>query len=201
MHGRARSLVHTTQSRPAGDSRAGRSPRRPLTNKNIRLRPSFVALYMVIWCLSACPGYTVESSVLCLWVAYAYECVWTLRRYCLYVTLNTAYSHCSLSHCTARPAPSGELPTETRVERRAHRRATDRAPFCFSIWISGFRASRLMFRVDRVGRSGHRDPCSRRSVRSEVGFLPFAIAWGPPRAHPRHCACRGEIGKKQRVML
>jgi hypothetical protein len=37
---------------------------------------------MVIWCLSACPGYTVESSVLCLtWVRLltCYECVWTVR--------------------------------------------------------------------------------------------------------------------------
>ena len=141
------------QSRPAGDSRAGRSPRRPLINKNIRLRPSFVALYMVIWCLSACPGYTVESSVLCLWVAYAYECVWTLRRYCLYYTQHCVQSLFTQSLYRSPSRPSGELPTETRVERRAHRRATDRAPFCFSIWISGFRASRLMFRVDRVGRS------------------------------------------------
>jgi hypothetical protein len=41
---------------------------------------------MVIWCLSACPGYTVESSVLCLtWVAY--ECVWTVAAI-QYYTLN-----------------------------------------------------------------------------------------------------------------
>jgi len=44
---------------------------------------------MVIWCLSACPGYTVESSVLCLtWVAY--ECVWTVALRFKYYT----------QHCT-----------------------------------------------------------------------------------------------------
>ena len=139
------------QSRPAGDSRAGRSPRRPLTNKNIRLRPSFVALYMVFMVPECLPG--IYCRV---------ECAVPMGCLCLRVCVDAATvlfvrytQHCVVTDTrtrSRRPARTAAGATSTTHETGRHDPPST-VLLLVSIWISGFRASRLMFRVDRVGRS------------------------------------------------
>ena len=173
------------QSRPAGDSRAGRSPRRPLTNKNIRLRPSFVALYMVFMVPECLPGIycRVECAVpmgcLCLRVCVDAATV-------LFVLHSTLRSHCStLSHCTLarrRTLPCSCTHRETRPPTRD-------GPSTVLLLHLDFRIPRIA--VDVPGR-----PCwtvtvirvlDARSVRKSDSFRSLSLA--AARAC-RHCACR-----------
>ena len=119
------------QSRPAGDSRAGRSPRRPLTNKNIRLRPSFVALYMVFMVPECLPG--IYCRV---------ECAVPMGCLCLRVCVDAATvlfvrytQHCVVTDTRTRSRPPADPPGQRQglqVQPTRQADTTHRAPFCFS---------------------------------------------------------------------